>query len=158
MAGDELRELLGRVHPGVTTLGYGRDEVPCLEVDGGRFGSIMAAVAGRPVSVETGLNILEDGAGHVFVEVSLAFSGTGMREEFLVNAAESLRFFELLASTSMLALAPPGASGGNVFMVQLPRPERARGALDMIRRGLARGGNGCSRRDSDPGHQLGKLE
>lgn len=135
-----LPELLARVHPGFTSFGAGRDEVPCIVVGRGLFGRIMRAAAGRPSAVDAGLNILEDGAGHVFVDVSLDFGG-GMREAFLADASESARFFELLAERSVLALSPPDpAESGSVFMIQLPKPDRAREALAMIRRGLSAGG------------------
>ena len=42
-----------------------------------------------------------------------------------------LLFFESLAKTSMLALSSPKSHYGkdNVFMIQLPRPEKAQDAL-----------------------------
>jgi hypothetical protein len=41
----------------------------------------------------------------------------------------------------MLALSSPHSQVGqeNVFMIQLPKPERATNALDVIRRGLNAG-------------------
>ena len=50
----------------------------------------------------------------------------------------SVEFFELLAKTSMLALSSPHSEVGkeNVFMIQLPRPEKAVNALEIIKRGL----------------------
>jgi hypothetical protein len=43
----------------------------------------------------------------------------------------------------MLALSSPHSQIGqeNVFMIQLPKPERAVNALDVIRRGLKAGEN-----------------
>ncbi|MCH8995579.1 MAG: hypothetical protein IH915_00690, partial [Thaumarchaeota archaeon] len=40
--------------------------------------------------------------------------------------------------TSMLALSSPHSQVGqeNVFMIQLPKPEKATNALDVIKRGL----------------------
>jgi hypothetical protein len=49
-----------------------------------------------------------------------------------------VEFFEALAETSMLALSSSNSQYGesNVFMIQLPKPERAQNALDIIRKGL----------------------
>ena len=103
----------------------------------------MDKIAGRPVSVDTNLNILQNSMGNVFVEISLDFSNSDIHEEILLYANESLDFFESLAKTSMLALSSPHSKVGqeNVFMIQLPKPERATNALDVIRRGLKAGEN-----------------
>ena len=45
----------------------------------------MKKVAGKPISVDTNLNILQDGLGHVFVEVVLTFSLGGMTEKIWLN-------------------------------------------------------------------------
>ena len=101
----------------------------------------MTKIAGKPVSVETNLNILQDGLGQVFVEILLNFSKGGISEKFLVNANQSLDIFESLASTSMLALSSPHSDLGksNVFMIQLPKPEKAVNALEIIKKELQKG-------------------
>ena len=113
-------------------------DVPCIILTERRFSEIMNEIAGRAVSVDTNLNILQNGAGNVFVEISLNFSDGNIHETILLNANESLDFFELLAKTSMLALSSPHSQVGqeNVFMIQLPKPEKATNALDVIKRGL----------------------
>lgn len=137
----ELEDLERRAHGGITSFDHDGTQVPCIVLDERRFDRMMCAVAGRAVSVDTNLNVIQDGMGHVFVDVSLSISGTGIRENVLVDARAHAGFFELLAGTSMLALTSPRSVSGreNVFMVQLPRPERAADALDMIRRGLQSG-------------------
>jgi hypothetical protein len=101
----------------------------------------MDKIAGRPVSVNTNLNILQNGVGNVFVELTLDFSDGDIHEKILLYANESIDFFELLAKTSMLALSSPHSQVGqeNVFMIQLPKPEKATNALDIIKRGLKAG-------------------
>jgi hypothetical protein len=138
MAEDQMKKLMDRVHVGVTTFNYNGTKVPCLILSEKRFDEIMAQVAGKPLSVETNLNILQDGLGHVFVEVVLSFSEGGIEEKVLLYANESIGFFESLASTSMLALSSPHSQIGkdNVFMIQLPRPEKITNALDIIKQGL----------------------
>ena len=49
-----------------------------------------------------------------------------------------MNFFEALAENTMIALSSPNSQYGstNVFMIQLPKPERAQNALEIIRKGL----------------------
>lgn len=138
MSEDEMKKLMDRVHMGVTSFNYNGTKVPCLILSEKKFDDIMAQIAGKPLSVETNLNILQDGFGHVFVEISMAFSLGGIEEKLLLYANESLPFFESMASTSMLALSSPHSQVGkdNVFMIQLPRPEKISNALDLIKKGL----------------------
>ncbi|PIW36018.1 MAG: hypothetical protein COW26_01350, partial [Nitrosopumilales archaeon CG15_BIG_FIL_POST_REV_8_21_14_020_33_23] len=95
-------------------------------------------VAGKSLAINTDLNILQDGLGHVFVEIILTFSQDGIVEKLLINANKDLFFFQSLAKTSMLALSSPKSHYGkdNVFMIQLPKPEKAENALEIIRHGL----------------------
>lgn len=141
MSKDELNELLSKVHKSVTEFNYNGNKVPCIILTERRFSEIMDKIAGRPVSVDTNLNILQNGMGNVFVEITLDFSDGNIHEKILLYANESLYFFESLAKTSMLALSSPHSQIGqeNVFMIQLPKPERATNALDIIRRGLNAG-------------------
>lgn len=156
---DELASLRARAHRGVTTIDYGSGggaadgalrTVPCILVGPSLFARMVRTVAGKPFSIMTNMNIFRDGLGHVFVDLSLDFEGHGISESFLIDAAESYEFFDLLAETSVLAISPEGGSGAaggpagvhNVIMVQLPRPEKAAESLEMIREGLAAGGRG----------------
>ena len=49
-----------------------------------------------------------------------------------------MSFFEVLANTSMLVLNSPESRYGqdNVIAIQLPRPEKAHDALEIIKTGL----------------------
>jgi hypothetical protein len=138
MASEELEKFLLERHKDVTLFDFEGKKVPCIILDGQKFDGMMRTIAGKPVSVETNLNILQDGLGHVFVRVTLQFSQGGIEEKFLIYANEAVEFFEALAETTMLALSSPNSPYGsaNVFMIQLPRPERAQNALDIIRKGL----------------------
>ena len=138
MSDEEMKRLLERVHKDITTFDYNQTNIPCIILAEKRFDEIMSNVAGKPISVDTNLNILQDGLGHVFVEVVLTFSDEKINEKILLNANTSIDFFELLAKTSMLALSSPHSEIGkeNVFMIQLPRPEKAISALEIIKRGL----------------------
>lgn len=137
MANEDLDKFLSQRHKDVALFDFEGKQVPCIIVDGEKFDNIMKTIAGKPVSVETNLNILQDGLGHVFVKVTLQFSQGGIEEKFLIYANETVDFFEALAETSMIALSSSSQySHSNVFMIQLPKPERTQNALDMIRKGL----------------------
>jgi hypothetical protein len=139
MTSKEMEQLLERTHNDIDIFDFNGKNVPRIMLPDRRFDEIMAKIYGKPVSVNTNLNILQDGLGHVFVEVSLDFSYGDIHEEFLIYANEYLKFFESLADTTMLALSPPQHSEVNqdkIFMVQLPKPERAIDALDIIKNGL----------------------
>ena len=138
MSNDELERLLARTHRDITLFDYNDTKVPCIILEEKRFDDIMKTIAGKPVSVETNLNILQDGLGHVFVDMSLNFSQGGLIEKLLLYANDFFEFFEALAASSMLALSSPHSEYGksNVFMIQLPKPERAINALEIIKKGL----------------------
>lgn len=138
MSDNEMKKLMDKVHLGVTSFNYNGTQVPCVILSEKKFDEIMAKIAGKPVSVDTNLNILQDGLGHVFVEVVLTFSQGNIEEKLLLYANESIAFFESLASTAMLALSSPHSQVGkeNVFMIQLPRPEKVTNALEIIKKGL----------------------
>ena len=138
MLDDEMKKLLSRVHQSITVFSYNGNNVPCIILSEKRFSEIMEKVAGKPVSVDTNLNILQNKLGNVFVEITLDFSEGDILEKILLYANDSLDFFESLAKTSMLALSSPHSEVGqeNVFMIQLPKPEKAINALDLIKRGI----------------------
>jgi len=135
---DELKQLLGRVHSSITTFDFDGKNTPCIELDEKIYDVMLSKVAGQSLSIDTDLNILHDGLGNVFVEITLTFSKGDIVETFLVNAKTDLGFFESLANTSMLALVSPKSHYGkdNVFMIQLPRPEKAQNALEIIQNAL----------------------
>lgn len=135
---DELEKLIEQSHDDVTDFDFDGNDVPCIVLDERRYDEIISKIAGKPFSVNTDLNILQDGMGHVFVETVLTFSEGGVVEKIMINANKHLAFFQSLAKTSMLALSSPKSHYGkdNVFMIQLPRPEKAYDALEIIQKGL----------------------
>ncbi len=159
MANEEMEKLLERAYKDIDIFDFNGKNVPRIIVNDRRFDDIMSKIQGKPISVNTNLNILQDGLGHVFVEITLDFSYGDIHEEFLIYANESLEFFESLANTTMFALSPPNYSEVNqdkIFMVQLPKPEKAIEAIDIIKNGLSKKSGlekeQCSRRDLNPGH------
>ena len=131
--------MLERVHKDIGVFDFNGKSVPRIILTDRRFDEIMSKIHGKPVSVNTDLNILQDGLGHVFVEIVLNFSYGDIHEEFLIYANDSFEFFRSLANTTMFALSPPQYSEVNqdkIFMVQLPKPEKAFQALEMIKNGI----------------------
>ena len=135
---DELQKMLDSVHVGITTFDFEGKETPCIMIDEEKYGLIRAKIEGQSFSVNTDLNILQDGLGNVFVEIVLNFSVGNISEKFLVNAKTDLKFFEILTNTSMLVVNSPESRYGkdNVIAIQLPRPEKAHDALEIIKTGL----------------------
>ena len=135
---DELKRLLDQSHDGISTFDFDGKKTPCIVIEEKKYDEILSKIAGQSLSINTDLNILQDGLGNVFVEVVLMFSKGNIVEKFLINANTNLSFFEDLAKTSMFALSSPQSHYGkdNVFMVQLPRPEKAQDALEIIQNAL----------------------
>lgn len=135
---DELKRLLEQVHDGITTFDFDGKEIPCIVIEENKYDEMLSKVAGQSLSINTDLNILQDGLGNVFVEIFLTFSKGNIAEKFLVNAKKDVEFFKTLANTSMLTLSSPKSQYGkdNVFMIQLPRPEKAVDALAIIQKAL----------------------
>ena len=135
---EELKKLLNQVHEGITVFDFDGKPVPCIIFEETKYDEILSKVAGKALSINTDLNILQDDLGHVFVEVALTFSRGGFVEKILINANKDILFFDSLAKTSMLAISSPKSTYGkdNVFMIQLPKPEKAKEALKIIENGL----------------------
>ncbi|MEC8529607.1 MAG: hypothetical protein VXY27_01760 [Thermoproteota archaeon] len=136
MSNNELKELLKNSHKDLSVEDFEGKQVPCIGFEGQKFDDMLNKVAGKPLSVDTNLNILQDGLGHVFVEMLLTFSHGGINEKILVNANENLEFFESLAKNTMLAIASVNHPE-KIFMIQLPKPEKTYEALEIIKNGLA---------------------
>ena len=137
MTNNELNEFLKNCHKDLSVEDFEGKKVPCIGFEGRKFDDILNKVAGKPLSVDTNLNILQDGLGHVFVEILLTFSYGGINEKILINANENLEFFESLAKNTMLAITSV-THPEKIFMIQLPKPERTHEALEIIKNGLGK--------------------
>ena len=138
MSNDELEHMLNKSHKDISVEDFEGKKVPCIGFEGRKFDDILNKVAGKPLSVDTNLNILQDGLGHVFVEMLLTFSHGGINEKVLINANENLEFFESLAENTLLAIASVDHPE-KIFMIQLPQPERTQEAFEIIKNGLEKG-------------------
>ena len=131
-----FEEWLNSVHKeGITLFNYDSMKIPCIFVKHERFDEIVKACYGKPLVVDANLNILHDDQKHVFVEISLKLSDTGLEQKVLLYANENLEFFEHLAQSSIIALAPEpiGQASTNIFMVQLPKRDAVEKALELIK-------------------------
>ena len=136
MSNKELDEFLKNSHKDLSVEDFVVKKVPCIGFEGRKFDDMLNKVAGKPLSVDTNLNILQDGLGHVFVEMLLTFSHGEINEKILVDASKNLEFFESLAKNTMLAIASVNHPE-KIFMIQLPKPEKTHEALEIIKTGLA---------------------
>ena len=135
MSNDELDQMLNKSHKDLSVEDFEGKKVPCIGFEGRKFDDILNKVAGKPLSVDTNLNILQDDSGHVFVEMLLTFSHGGINEKVLINANENLEFFESLAENTLLAITSVDHPE-KIFMIQLPKPERTQEAFEIIKNGL----------------------
>ena len=135
MSNNELNELLKNSHKDLSVEDFEGKNVPCIGFEGKKFDDMLNKVAGQSLSVDTNLNILQDGLGHVFVEMSLTFSKGEINEKIMINANENIEFFESLAKNTMLAIASVDHPE-KIFMIQLPKPEKTNEALEIIKNGL----------------------
>ena len=140
MQKDELEELLSKTHKDISIQDFDGKQIPCIEFTQERFDNIISCISGKPLSVDTNLNILQDGLGHVFVEILLTFSIGGLTEKVLVDASKNLDFFYVLSQNGILSIASKNAPE-KVFMIQLPKPEKVQDALHIINDGLSKSTN-----------------
>ena len=96
MSSEELKKLQDECHNDLSIQDFEGKQIPCIGFAQKQFHEILAKVAGKPLSVDTNLNIIQDGVGHVFVEILLTFSYGGIKERVLVNANTHFKFFEHL--------------------------------------------------------------
>ena len=67
MTSKEMDQLLERVYKDIDIFDFNGQDVPRIILTDRKFDDIMSKIEGQPVSVNTNLNILQDGLGHVFV-------------------------------------------------------------------------------------------
>ena len=120
---------------GIALIDFNENKIPCVYVNPRRYNEIMNGIYGKKLAVDTLLNIFHDGRD-VFVDIQLKFPDTSLNENYLLYANDILGFFEALADTGLIALAPDPSvtpNDSNVFMIQLPKKEPAENALQIIR-------------------------
>ena len=113
---------------------YNGYPIPCINIDSKRYDEIIIKVAGKKLAVDVLLDLFHD-TKHVFVDIMMTYLDYGFDENYLLYANEMPQFFEALANTGMIAIAPDtaqSASEGNLLVIQLPKKESALNAYNQI--------------------------
>jgi len=113
---------------------YNGNAIPCINIDSKRYDEIIRKVAGKKLAVDVLLDVFHD-SKHVFVDILMTYLDYGFDENYLFFANEMPQFFEALAKTGLIAIAPSStdsASQGNLLVIQLPRKDSAEGAYTQM--------------------------
>lgn len=129
-----LEEFQANLHrEGATLVEFAGGKVPCILVSPKKYEEMLQKAYGRRVAADTLMDIFYDGQD-VFVDINIKFEG--FEENFLLYANDMIEFFDALAESGMIALAPSEeiyTNSQNVFMIQLPKKDAAEKALEIIR-------------------------
>jgi hypothetical protein len=115
-------------------INYNGNAIPCINIDSKRYDEIIRRVAGEKLAVDVLLDVFHD-SKHVFVDILMTYLDYGFDENYLFFANEMPQFFEALAKTGLIAIAPSStdsASQGNLLVIQLPRKDSAEGAYTQM--------------------------
>lgn len=133
---NSLEDFIENTHKlGYTLVDYNDVKIPVLYIDDAIFEQILSMSYSQKVSIDTNLNIYDDGE-HVFVDMNLKFFETGLEQNYLLYANETIDFFSNLAIAGMMGLAPSNKMQNNIFFIQLPKKDRAEIAYEMIKEKL----------------------
>jgi hypothetical protein len=113
---------------------YNGNPIPCVQIESRRYDEIIRKVAGRKLAVDVLLDLFHD-SRHVFVDVLMTYLDYGFDENYLFYANKMPEFFEALANTGLIAIAPSDSqsvSQGNMLVIQLPRKDSAESAYNQI--------------------------
>jgi len=134
-----LKEFKAHLHEnGATLVNFSGAKIPCLLMGSQQYEQLIYQIRDKKVRVDTLLDIFYNGQD-VFVDVQLKLLGTEFDYNFLLYANDMVEFFESLAQTGMISVAPnsPGDHNSqNVFIIQLPKKDAAEHALDVIKSNL----------------------
>ena len=138
---ESMESMLARSHNDLGTFDMDGIDVPLILFDDVEYAKALhwynASLSKGWRTISTGLNIMQDYMGHVFVDVVLTF-GNGETLKVLINANRQLAFFQRLAGAGVLAVGT-NATAGDTIMIQMPKMYRAEEALHTIEDGLAAG-------------------
>jgi hypothetical protein len=134
-----LDEFKAHLHTeGATLAEFSGSKVPCILLNPKKYEQILYNIRDRKVPVDTVLDIFHDGQD-VFVDVQVKLIGTEIDENFLLYANDTVEFFEALAETGLISIAPDSQqhpNSQNLFMIQLPKKDAAERALEIIKANL----------------------
>ena len=134
-----LEEFKAHLHQnGATLVNISGGKVPCILLSPNEYEQLIYRTYQGKIRYDTMLDIFYDGHD-VFVDVQLKLLGTNFDYNFLLYANDKVEFFEALAESGMISLAPDSPvylNSQNVFMIQLPKKDAAEHALDIIKTNL----------------------
>ena len=134
-----LEELKAHIHSeGASLVDFSGVKVPCILISSKKYEQILQNVYGKKVRTDTVLDIFYDGH-NVFVDIQVKLLETEFEENFLLYANDMVEFFEALAESGMLSLAPGSVdrlNSQNLFIIQLPKKDAAEHALEIIKANL----------------------
>jgi hypothetical protein len=128
---DDFKKNLHRYD--ASLIDYNGNAIPCINIDSKRYDEIIRKVAGKKLAVDVLLDVFHD-SKHVFVDILMTYLDYGFDENYLFFANEMPQFFEALAKTGLIAIAPSStdSSQGNLLVIQLPRKDSAEGAYTQM--------------------------
>lgn len=134
-----LEEFKANLHTeGATLVEFSGTKVPCIMMSPKIYEQILHNLYDRKVRADTLLDIFYDGQD-VFVDVQVRLLDTEFEQNFLLYANDMVEFFEALAESGMISLAPDSQdrlNSQNLFMIQLPKKDAAERALEIIKANL----------------------
>jgi hypothetical protein len=134
-----LEEFKAHVHrEGASLMEFSGIRVPCILMNSKKYEQVLHNVYDRKVRADTLLDIFYDGQ-NVFVDIQVKILDTEFEQNFLLYANDMVEFFEALAESGMISLAPNSqehSGSQNLFMIQLPKKDAAERALEIIRGNL----------------------
>ena len=134
-----LEDFKAHLHTqGATLVEFSGAKVPCIILNSKEYEQILSNVRDKKVRVDTVLDIFYDGQD-VFVDVQIKLLGSEFDQNFLLYANDMVEFFEALAASGLISVAPDSQqqpNSQNLFMVQLPKKDAAERALEIIKANL----------------------
>ena len=134
-----LEEFKAHLHTeGATLIEFSGSKVPCILMNSKKYEQVLYHTRDRKVRVDSVLDIFYDGQD-VFVDVQLKLLGTEIDQNFLLYANDMVEFFEALAESGLISIAPDSQhhlNSQNLFMIQLPKKDAAERALEIIKANL----------------------
>ncbi len=131
-----LEEFKANLHKeGATIVEFSGSKVPCILVNQKKYEEMLQRVYSKKVRAEALLDIFYD-EQDVFVDVQVKFLDTDFEANYLLYANNMIGFFEALAESGLISLAPDSpayTNSQNVFMIQLPKKDAAEKALEIIK-------------------------
>ena len=134
-----LEEFKANIHKeGTTLVEFSGAKVPCILLSQKNYDQLLHKVYDKNIRADTLLNIFYD-RQDVFVDVQVKLLDTDFEQNFLLYANDMVEFFEALAESGMISLAPDSpadTNSQNLFMIQLPKKDAAEHALEIIKANL----------------------